>query len=31
MAVIDEHAQEQGIGARLHRQEDDRYLRGRGR
>ncbi|MGI9480691.1 MAG: xanthine dehydrogenase family protein molybdopterin-binding subunit [Hyphomicrobiaceae bacterium] len=31
MAVIDEHAQQQGIGARLHRHEDDRYLRGRGR
>lgn len=31
MAVIDERAQERGIGARLHRQEDDRYLRGRGR
>ena len=31
MAVIDDSAKEQGIGARLRRSEDDRYLRGRGR
>ncbi len=31
MAVVDERARERGIGARLHRSEDDRYLRGRGR
>ena len=31
MAVSDERARERGIGARLARSEDDRYLRGRGR
>ena len=31
MAVIDDSAKDQGIGARLRRSEDDRYLRGRGR
>ena len=31
MAVVDDSAKDQGIGARLRRSEDDRYLRGRGR
>ena len=31
MAVVDDSAKDQGIGARVRRSEDDRYLRGRGR